>query len=334
MTLRSSLSNQTTRRGLGVAAALFALSLFCDTPAGAFPHVVQPGETLASLAERFYGRIQMERVVATANQLDGANSAKLTPGMVLEIPSVTYRQVHSGDTWKSLAQELLGDEKRYILLAQVNGHKPWIEPELGQLVVVPYNLAWLSTGEESLATLAYRFLGSSKHAYRIVQYNDLGEDGPERGQVLLLPLHELSLTGEGQAAAETAAAMLTSQGHGDGFHKQQASKNEEKHLAEDVRSGRYVIAVARGTKLLSEGRLTQPGRAQVHFLLMEAYVALDARGPARTACEAWRSLNPQATLDPLMTSPKILRVCPETTRKVVEEKAAIEKPQGEDTSDD
>jgi hypothetical protein len=249
----------------------------------AFTHVVQSGDTLASVAERYYGRIQLERVLATANHLDGNNTRGLTAGMLLEIPAVTYRQVHQDETWKSLATELLGHEERYILLAQVNGHKPWLEPELGQLIVVPYNLAWIASGEESLATLAYRYLGSTKHAYRIVQYNGLGENGPARGDVLLLPLHELPLTEEGKAAAELAAAQITEQSHGDHFRQQQESKDEAKHLAEDVRSGRYVSAVASGTRLIAAGKLTQEGRAQVHFLLLEAYVALDARGLARTA---------------------------------------------------
>lgn len=312
------------------AVSLSALLLLSGSPAEAFPHVVQPGETLASLAERFYGRIQMERIVSTANNLESTNVRGLTPGMILEIPAVTYRQVHQDETWKSLAQDLLGDERRHILLAQINGHKPWIEPELGQLIVVPYNLSWIATGEESLATLAYRFLGSTKHAYRIVQYNDLDEDGPERGDVILLPLYELNLTSEGQAAAEMAAARLTAQGHGDHFRQQQDSKNEEKHLAEDIRGGRYVSAVARGTKLLAGGKMTQAGRAQVHFLLLEAYVALDARGLARTSCEAWRSLSPGQVLDPLTTSPKILRVCPASPPKQESKKDEVAKPSTED----
>ncbi len=311
------LSNNSSRakarggRLLGRAASLLGLVLLCTSPAGAFPHVVQPGETLASLADRFYGRIQMERVLSTANALDNTRARGLTPGMLIEIPAVTFRQVHRGQTWKSLAKELLGDERRYILLAQVNGHKPWIEPELGQLIVVPYNLTWIATGEESLATLAYRFLGSTKHAYRIVQYNDLGERDLVRGEVILLPLSELSLTDEGRAAAELAAAQITEQSHGNLFDQQQASKQEAKQLGEDIRDGRYVAAVARGTRLLEAGKLTQEGRAQVHRYLLEAYVALDARGLARTSCEAWRSLSPHEKLDPLTTSPKILRVCPE-----------------------
>lgn len=293
-----------------LAFSLAAVTSFSVGSVSAFPHIAQPGETLASLATRFYGRIQLERVLATANSLPGTNSPELAPGRVLEIPAVTYRQVSEGETWKSLAQELLGGEHRYILLAQINGHQPWIQPELGQLIAVPYNLNWVATGEESLATLAYRFLGSTKYAYRLVQYNDLGEDGPVRGQLLLLPLHELPLTEEGRAAAERAAAQINEQSQGQHYERQRVSEKETHALSEDVRGGRYISAVARGTELLAAGRLSQPGRAQVHLLLLEAYVALDARGLARTSCDAWRALTTTPQLDPLTTSPKILRLCP------------------------
>lgn len=286
------------------------LALFLTAgSAQAFPHIVQPGDTLAALAKRYYGRIQLERVLATANALSG-NKNGLSPGMVLEIPAVTYRQVHEGETWKSLAQELLGGEHRHILLAQVNGHKPWIEPELGQLILIPYNLGWVASGEESLATLAYRFLGSTKYAYRLVQYNELGENGAERGQVLLLPLSELPLTDEGRAAATQAAAQISQQSQGKEYEHQRDSRKSTEKLADDIRGGRYISAVARGTELLAAGHLSQPGRAQVQRWLLEAYVALDARGLARTACESWHSLAPAAKLDPLTTSPKILRLCP------------------------
>jgi hypothetical protein len=309
---------------LGRLTCALSLLALASAPASAFPHVAQTGETLASLSSLYYGRVQFERVLSAANALDGTNTRGLTPGMILEIPAVTYRQVHSGDTWKSLAKELLGAEHRYILLAQTNGHKPWLEPEIGQLIAVPYNLSWLATGQESLATLAYRFLGSTKNAFLIVQYNELGERELERGEVLLLPLSELPLTGEGRAAAERAAAQITEQSRGDQFQAQKKSKAEAKSLEDDVREGRYVAAVARGTQLLAEGKLSQPARASVHFQLLESYVALEEQGLARTACESFRSLSPSTVLDPYSTSPKILRVCP----------APANRPPSIDSTDD
>ncbi len=297
---------------------VYAFLLFSgEGLAHAFPHVAQKGETLAALAERYYGRIQFERVLARANFLDGSSSAGLTPGMILEVPALTYRQVRQDETWQTLALELLGDERRHILLAQVNGHKPWVEPELGQLIAIPYNLTWVATGQESLATLAYRFLGSTKHAYRLTTYNQLGDRKLKRGDLLLLPLSDLPLTAEGLAAAKAAATKLIEQTHGDQFEEQKRSHHQTKELSQEVQSGRYIPAVARGTQLLSSGNLTQSGRGKVHFLLLQAYVALGAQGLARTSCRAFRSLRPQAKLDPFMVSPKIIKICgPQSSNKI------------------
>jgi len=289
--------------GVGLIS-LFAL----DAPA--FPHVVQKNETLAGLSTRYYGRVQYERIITAANGLLLGPARGLSPGMILDIPQLTYHQVTSGETWKSLASHLLGDEERYIVLAQVNDHQPWIQPEVGQLIVVPYNLTWIASEQDSLATLAYRFLGSTKHAFRIVQYNALGEEGIQRGQVLLLPLSDLPLTKEGQNAAQAAFARLTAQGQGELFERQKKTSADVSALSQDVSGGRYISAVARASQLLAHSELSEPSRAHVQLLLLETYVALDARGPARTACEAYRALRPNEVLDPVLTSPKILKLCP------------------------
>lgn len=301
---------RTLRRRARARALAAGLILLSTVPALAFPHVVQKGETLAELANRYYGRVQYERILTAANSLSQRGTRGLAPGMILDIPSLSYHKVEEGKTWKNLALTLLGDEERYIVLAQDNDHKPWIQPEVGQLIVVPYNLAWVASEQDSLATLAYRFLGSTKHAYRLVQYNGLSDDGLKRGQVLLLPLSDLPLTEEGQAAARTAYAQMTAQGQGTHFEQQRGSFSEVAQLAQDVQGGRYISAVARGNRLLSLDELSEPARARVQLLLLETYVALDARGPARTSCEAYRALLPSVVLDPIQTSPKILKLCP------------------------
>lgn len=284
------------------------LSLLAPS-APAFPHVVQKGDTLAALSTRFYGRIQYERLISAANGLTGS-ARGLVPGLLIEIPSLSYHRVEAGQTWETLALELLGAKYRSIVLAQINDQKPWIQPEVGQLIVVPYNLAWIASKQDSLATLAYRFLGSTKHAYWIAHYNDLEAEGLSEGQVLLLPVSELSLTEDGQRAAERAYARLTAHGQGKRFEQQRQASTEVSQLAQDVRGGRFISAVARGNRLLSHTDLSDPSRATVQLLLLESYAALDARGPARTACEAYRALLPGATLDPIQTSPKILALCP------------------------
>lgn len=285
------------------------LASLASPSAAAFPHVVQPGETLARIAQRYYGKLQLERVLSTANSLDGARGGALFPGMILEIPALTYVTVGAEDTWKSLAQEHLGHEDRSFLLAEINGQKPWIDPELGQIVRLPYNLSFRASGDESLATLAYRFLGSTKHAYRLVTYNSLGEDGPEKGQVLLIPLSDLTLTSEGQTAARLAASHLFEQGESERYLRQKTSDQALREVALDVRAGRYIAALEKGIRLLEAGQLPEPSRAEVHRLLLETFVALGSVSAARTSCQSYLDSATEPELDPLLVSPKILEAC-------------------------
>ena len=57
------------------------------------------------------------------------------------------------------------------------------------------------------------------------------------------------------------------------------------------------------------GALTHPQLATIHRALLEAYVAIDARAAAAAACEAWKSNDPGAVLDPVRVSPKIRAAC-------------------------
>jgi hypothetical protein len=77
----------------------------------------------------------------------------------------------------------------------------------------------------------------------------------------------------------------------------------------DVRSGRYVDAVARGTRFLSSAELSEPQVALVHRQLLEAYVALEATGLATASCAEWLKRSPGQKLSPIELSPKILAAC-------------------------
>jgi hypothetical protein len=145
------------RRPLLVLATAGALLGAGD--AGAFPHVVKKGETLAQIAERTYGRVEMEQLLVAANGLDAGGGIPIVAGMRLEVPALGHRRVSAGETWAALALELLGDDKRSDVLALANGSMPWLTPADGQEIVVPYNLRVVAGGSDSLLTIAYRYLG-------------------------------------------------------------------------------------------------------------------------------------------------------------------------------
>jgi hypothetical protein len=293
---------------LGVAAALTTLS----ASALAFSHVVQPGDTLASIAERVYGRIQYERLLVAANELDVQGGISILPGMRLEVPAVAYRRVKKGDTWQAMAEEQLGSPKRADVLAISNGTNPWLPPDEGAEIVVPYNLRLITTNPDTLPQIAYRYLGDAKKAWMLEQYNGMKGIELRRGDVVLVPLTDLPLTSEGRREAALARTSEATEAHGETRTGQRKVSNELPALIADVRGGRYVEAVRRGTGFLAVTDLTSPELAIIHRQLLEAYVALGATGLAGASCDAWRKVDPTASLDPNWISPKIARACQHT----------------------
>lgn len=303
------MSSRRTWLSLGALAA----TTLAASAASAFPHVVREGETLAQIAERTYGRVQMEQVLVAANALDAGAGVPIMPGLRLEVPALGHHRITAGETWASLAERLLGAADRSDVLALSNDTYPWIPPTDGQEIIVPYNLRYVVGQNDNLLTIAYRFLGKRDKAWMLHKYNHLKKDTLRRGMVILVPLTDLPLTAEGKAEAASAGALVRSEGAGRARDAQRRVDAELPQLASDVRSGRYIDAVARANRLLGYGDLARMQIATVHRHLLEAYVALDATGLAETACAAWREADPTAPLDPIELSPKIVRACTSST---------------------
>lgn len=298
-----------TSRTVAYLSALVASVTLLPRGADAFPHIVRSGETLARIAERVYGRVEAEQILVAANGLDNGRGIAIAPGMRLEIPAVGHHRVSSGETWASLADQLLGSPDRGDVLAFANKGKSWIPPTEGQEIIVPYNLRYVAATGDSVLTVAYRFLGDRDKAWMLDRYNHLGNHPLRRGELVLVPLVDLELTAEGKQEASAAGALVRSEGAGYARDAQRRTDVELPLLAADVHNGRYVDAVARANRLLGSGALSRPQLALIHQKLVEAYVALDAQGLAETSCLQWREADPAAVLDPVELSPKIVRAC-------------------------
>ncbi|HEV8547811.1 MAG TPA: LysM peptidoglycan-binding domain-containing protein [Polyangiaceae bacterium] len=301
-------------RGRLLATAAVALGLVAaSAPARAFTVIVSPGDTLASLAERYYGRIQQERLLVAANFLDARGGTPIVPGMRLEIPALGHHRIAHGETWETLAAELLGAPSRADVLSIANGSSPWLAPEDGSEIAIPYNLRVVVGEHEELGAIAYRHLGDMNKAWTLDHYNGLGGKKPVPGEVLLLPLTDLALTEAGQKAAAASASDSCGEAGGAVRRTQQHIAQEIPALVADVRAGRYTEAVARGVRFVASGALTEPQRALVEQKLTEAYVALDAVGLAAASCAEWRKRDRGVHLDPIVTSPKIIAACERAT---------------------
>lgn len=293
---------------LGVIGALV---LAAPSDVRAFNHVVSQGETLAQIAIRFYGTPRFEAAIAGANALDAHGGSAIVPGQPLEIPAPGHHRVKDGDTWFSLARTYLGDPKRAETLARANGAVAWVPPVENQEIEIPAVVAHIAADGETMPGLAQRYLGDPNRAWELDLYN--GRETKQkllRGEVVLVPLIELSLTEEGKKAARAAAERTRSEGGGQTYEAQRRAEADIPPLLADVRAGRYVDAVAKGNRLLGSGELTRPQLASIHRALLEAYVALDAPGLAAGACAAWKAnAATEVRLDARTVSPKIRAAC-------------------------
>ena len=295
---------------LRVALAACVVFVAHAREAAAFPHVVQQGESLASIAMRVYGTTKLESVLAAVNALDSQGGSAVVAGMRLELPAPWHHRVADGESWAQLARAYLGDAERAGALARMNDASAWIAPTPGAEIRVPYVMTIIAATGEQTSDLARRYLGDAKRAWEIHTFNALKDRELSRGQVVLVPLVDLTLTADGKADAVRAAGLDQTQGGGGVLDAQKRVAGELPELLAEVRSGRWVEAVARGNRLLAAPELSRGQLAAIHRSLTTAYAALGASEFAAAACVAWRREDAgAAVLDPVSVSPKIRAVC-------------------------
>ena len=284
------------------------------SPAHAYIHMVTQGETLAQIALRVYGNPKLETVLVGANSLDAKGGSVIVPGMRLEILAPGHYRVEAGETWAQLALRFLGSDKRAETLAKANQGVSWVGPTEGQEIEIPAVLSYIAGEGDTMSGLCQRYLGDANLGWAIDAYNARkGDNKLKAGDVILLPLPDLQLTQAGKEEARRASS--TGEGTGVSHDAQKRADTELPTLLSDLRGGRYVDVVARGNRLMGTGDLTRSQLATVHRTLLDAYVALDASGAAKGACEAFRAnADPKSADltklgDGRLTSPKVRAAC-------------------------
>ncbi len=293
-------------RLLAPCLAWFLCSLH-EKQAVAFPYTAEPGDTLASLSERFYGKVELEKVIVAANGFE--NQVPLLPGMRIEVPAVSFVRAGKTDSWAGLAESLLGNAARAEALALSNETMPWIPPKPGQEIVVPYPLRYVAARGDSTASIAYRFLGKRDHSYVIDRFNDLRGAALEPGDVVLVPVTDLALTDEGREAAFDAVQRVLGETRGEGRDHEERAQRELPRLKLAVRQGQYVEAVALANQLGFTEDMSDEVTAAVLFELVKSYVALGESTLASETCVEWRRHAVEVVLDPVWVSPKVLTAC-------------------------
>lgn len=280
------------------SAIALCASLFARTTLADVTHIYQSGETLASIADRYYGNPSMEPVIGAANYLYVQSTPTLTQGVHLTIPSVTYETVRAGDTWERLAQRYLGLRSRAGYLAQVNRGRFNVSPSPGTVIRIPYLLRWVVSSDEPLFELARRFYGDRTQVQFIQAFNGMSSQRVTRGQVLLLPLPDVVLRDPTLGGANPGVVAA---------HAEQRGVDRElPTLRRYLDRGLYAEAVGLGARLAAVNDLATAQRIEVHRLLAEAYAALDRRDLATDALRVVVAADPSYRIDADTTSPRVM----------------------------
>jgi LysM repeat protein len=282
--------------------ALTAFSVEAEAQA-VYTHAVQEGDTLASIAQRYYGDPTREAVLREANRMKGPGLNGLVPGSWIFIPMVTFYRVGTDETWKSIAVRLYGKEARTETLVEANNGNRRVEPDEGAELLVPYPLRHVVGPGETLTKIAGMYMPDSPLSLKRLRRFNAGAR-IERGQVVLVPLFDLRLAGEGRA--EASDAFTRAAGGGATQAAQDEVETSLPELIRQVQEAEFAEAVSLGNRLLGTQSLTSTQVVTIQKELAVAYVALERTDLAEASFRAALALQPNLELDTVRTSPRVL----------------------------
>ena len=268
-----------------------------------YTHAVQEGDTLASIAQRYYGDPTREAVLREANRMRGTGVNGLVSGSWIFVPMVTFYRVGKDETWKSLAARFFGREARAATLIEANKGSRRVEPDEGAELLVPYPLRHVVGPGETLSKIAKMYMPDSPLSLKRIRRFNAGAR-IERGQVVLVPLFDLRLAGEGRA--EASAAFARASGGGAAKAAQDEVESSLPELIEQVKKAAFAEAVSLGNRLLGTQSLTSTQVVTIQKELAVAYVALERTDLAEASFRAALALQPNLELDTVRTSPRVL----------------------------
>jgi LysM repeat protein len=296
-------------RALPIAFALLAMSAsFARADFPSYVHVVREGETLASIAQAYYGDPRREAVLVAENGLEAEGGAAIVVGVRLVIPHVAYHRVNVGETWAQIAEQYLGSSSRAFAIQEANPSQEGPQPAEGAELLIPYPLRHVADQRDTVMALATEYYGDAAEARTLRHFNGLAPRVRllTRGQVILVPLRDLVLSAEGQHLVDAATPAVPT-GGGEVRQLQESIAAELPALQEEVRHGQFTEALAHGSRLLGSGELTGNQIVTIQRALAVCYVALDREDMAITAFREALSRQPDLELDSRRTSPRVMR---------------------------
>lgn len=123
------------------AVLIFALFSLILAVSAQREYVVQPGDTLSSIAQKIYGdSSKWQQIYRDNRRTIGNNPDLIYPGMSLEIRVPSRYTVQSGDTLWGIAQKLYGNGNQWQKIYNANKSRIGNNPDAlqpGQVLRIP-----------------------------------------------------------------------------------------------------------------------------------------------------------------------------------------------------
>jgi hypothetical protein len=178
-----------------------------------------------------------------------------------------------------------------------------IQPDEGAELLLPYPLRHVVAPGETLARIAQIYMPDSPTSLKRLRLFNPGAR-IERGRVVLVPLFDLRLAGDGRN--EAAEAFMRAAGGGAAKEAQDEVESSLPELIRHVQDAHFAEAVALGNRLLGAQSLTSTQAVTIQKELGVAYVAMERGDLAEASFRAALALQPNLELDTVRTSPRVL----------------------------
>jgi LysM repeat protein len=166
------------------------------------------GDTLELVAAEYYGSRRFVILIMSVNKMD--HNAKLSRGQKLRMPIPRPVTAAIGDTWKALAEQYLGTERRAKFLAAFNGRSETESLPAGTQLFIPYHMEYTAESSVKLSNLALTFLFDRNLATLLKDYNFLDRSILAKGEVIIIPIAtQVSASKLPQLDAESSARRET-----------------------------------------------------------------------------------------------------------------------------
>jgi len=283
----------------GILTIVLLISVFVAPSHGAGTHTIQRGETLAKIAQTYYGDPRKALVLMAFNHIK--DSRTLVPGQAIVLPEIRFHRVQPGDTLALIAKKYLNDATKHRGLAHLNHVKDPRSLPQGMMMTIPVEIGYTLKKGDSLSSVAQEYYGDM-HAYTLIAlYNNIPDPTTlEPGTHLTLPIPDLRILRErkeNQSSTQPPSEIPPSRGM--------------PYLDSGVEGyfrGEYLEAVADIQQAISVGLEKREELSKAFRFLAYAYVALDKPERAKDSFRQALEVDPTLELDPVYVSPKIMEV--------------------------